>query len=67
MFADPRVPTLALHGAQDGVAPPERASRTGGHHSEGSRAQVLGGVGDFLYLEDPGRVNGMIAGFLEAG
>ncbi len=59
------VPTLYLHGRDDGCM---GAELVGGAEASlptaGSRAEVLDGVGHFLQLEDPDRVNRLIVDFL---
>ena len=63
------IPTLYLHGADDGcigselVAPDELKNLFPG----GIEVEVLPGVGHFLHLEDPTKVNGRIIEFLTAG
>jgi pimeloyl-ACP methyl ester carboxylesterase len=62
------VPSLYLHGADDGcigaemVVPDELKALFPG----GLEAEVLPGLGHFLHLEDPGRVNGRIVDFRTA-
>ena len=59
------VPTLYLHGATDGCMGAELVGgATASLPTPGSRAEVLDGVGHFLHLEDPARVNALIADFL---
>jgi pimeloyl-ACP methyl ester carboxylesterase len=63
------VPTLYLHGADDGcigaeiVAPDEMKAL----FPAGLESEILPGVGHFLHLEDPAGVNGRIVRFLSAG
>jgi len=63
------VPTLYLHGADDGcvgaeiVDPDELKPLFPG----GLEVEILPGVGHFLHLEDPATVNGRIIEFLTAG
>jgi pimeloyl-ACP methyl ester carboxylesterase len=63
------VPTLYLHGADDGcigpdmVAPDEMKNL----FPAGVETEVVPGVGHFLHLEDPGTVNRRIVEFLTAG
>jgi pimeloyl-ACP methyl ester carboxylesterase len=60
-------PTLYLHGRNDGCVGAELAESAGAFLShEASRVEVLDGVGHFLHLEDPDRVNGLIIDFLDA-
>lgn len=66
-FLPPPVPTLYLHGANDGCMGAELvedATATLTH--PGSRAEILDGVGHFLHLEDPETVNAAIIAFLTA-
>jgi pimeloyl-ACP methyl ester carboxylesterase len=61
----PPVPTLYLHGRDDGcmgaeVAETARSLLT----APGSRVEVVGGAGHFLHLERPDEVNRMILDFL---
>lgn len=59
------VPTLYLHGANDGCMGAELVDGAAASlPTPGSRAEILGGVGHFAHLEDPARVNGLIAEFL---
>lgn len=61
------VPTLYLHGRNDGCMGAELVEGAGASlPTAGSRAEILGGVGHFLQLEDPDRVNGLIVDFLSA-
>lgn len=59
------VPTLYLHGRDDGCM---GAELVGGAQASlptlGSRAEILEGVGHFLQLEDPARVNRLVVDFL---
>ena len=63
------VPTLYLHGADDGcigvdmVDPDDMQPLFAG----GLEVEILPGVGHFLHLEDPAKVNGRIVEFLTAG
>ncbi len=60
-------PTLYLHGRNDGCVGAELAESAGAFLShEASRVEVLDGVGHFLHLEDPDRVNRLIIDFLDA-
>lgn len=59
------VPTLYLHGADDGCLGADLV--TGAEAAlpaEGSRAEVLDGVGHFLHVEDPDTVNQLVVEFL---
>lgn len=67
VFGLPTVPLLYIHGRNDGCALPKHAERTAERIDElpaGSRVEILDGVGHFLQLEDPERVNPMIAEFI---
>jgi pimeloyl-ACP methyl ester carboxylesterase/REP element-mobilizing transposase RayT len=63
------VPTLYLHGADDGcfgadmVDPDDMKP----FFAAGLEAEIMPGVGHFLHLEDPAKVNGRIVEFLTAG
>lgn len=64
-FLVPSVPTLYLHGVDDGCMGAELvADAAAGLTHPGSRAEVLDGVGHFLHLEDPDGVNDRIITFL---
>lgn len=59
------IPTLYLHGADDGCLGAELvAGAEAALPAERSRAEVLDGVGHFLHVEDPDRVNGLVVDFL---
>ena len=62
------VPSLYLHGADDGCIGPELvvADELKPLFPAGLDVDVLAGVGHFLHLEDPARVNRRIVGFLTA-
>jgi pimeloyl-ACP methyl ester carboxylesterase len=53
-------PTLYLHGADDGAMLAELARRAG----EVVKTEIVPGVGHFLHLEEPARVNELIGAFL---
>lgn len=64
-FLPMAIPTLYLHGADDGCMGADLVSGAAASlPTEGSRTEVLDGVGHFLHLEDPSRVNALIAEFL---
>lgn len=66
-LAAPAIPTLYLHGRTDGCMSVASAELAGAVMPvEGSRAEILDGVGHFLHLEDPGRVDALILAFLTA-
>jgi pimeloyl-ACP methyl ester carboxylesterase len=57
-------PTLYLHGRTDGCMGVEVAETAAAFlTSPGSRLEVLDGVGHFLHVEDPDRVNALIVDF----
>ncbi len=61
------VPTLYLHGATDGCMGAELVGGAAASlPTAGSRAEILDGVGHFLQLEDPARVNTLIVDYLTA-
>ncbi|MBS1848825.1 MAG: alpha/beta hydrolase [Actinobacteria bacterium] len=61
----PPVPTLYLHGADDGCMGAELVDGAQALlPTPGSRAEILDGVGHFLHLEDPSRANRLILDFL---
>lgn len=60
----PLVPTLYLHGADDGCMSPGFAERAARHLPYGSEVDVVAHAGHFLHLEQPDQVNARIADFL---
>lgn len=62
--AIPPQPTLYLHGTSDGALGVELVAGAETYLSAGSRAEVLDGVGHFLHLEEPDRVNSRILDWL---
>ena len=61
----PPLPTLYLHGADDGCMTAEVADATPAHlPAEGSQVEVVPGAGHFLHLERPDVVNPRILDFL---
>lgn len=61
----PPQPTLYLHGEDDGCIGAEVARAAApAFDREGSRAEVLAGLGHFLHLEDPDAVNRLIIEFI---
>jgi pimeloyl-ACP methyl ester carboxylesterase len=59
------VPVLYLHGRTDGCMGADLAEGAGAFlPAEGSRAEIVDGVGHFLHLEDPATVNHLILDFL---
>lgn len=64
-MAPPGIPTLYLHGSDDGCMGVELViGAEASLPAPGSRAEVLDGVGHFLQLEDPDRVNQLVIEFL---
>ncbi len=65
VFLPSPVPTLYLHGADDGCMGAELVADAGAYlGADGSRTEIIPGVGHFLHLEDPDRVNGLVLDFL---
>lgn len=62
--AVPSQPTLYLHGTNDGCIGAEVAESARGQAGDHVAVEILDGVGHFLHLEDPQRVNGTILEFL---
>lgn len=60
----PTVPTLYLHGADDGCMSARLAGLVDAVLPDGSRVEVVPGVGHFLQLEQPRLVNEAVLGFL---
>lgn len=61
----PPVPTLYLHGADDGAIGAELLSDAAAHlPADGSAVEILRGVGHFLHLEDPAAVWARIRSWL---
>ncbi|NLY93459.1 MAG: alpha/beta hydrolase [Myxococcales bacterium] len=61
------VPTLYLHGEEDGCVGPGLAEGQERYFTGEFTAKVLSGVGHFLHVEDPARVFDEAAPFLERG
>lgn len=60
------IPTLYLHGRDDGCLGAELVEGAEAHlPAPGSRAEILDGVGHFLHVEDPDAVNARILAFLQ--
>ncbi len=60
----PPLPTLYLHGADDGCMGAELVEPAPPSSPEGSAVEVVDGTGHFLHLERPDAVNGLILDFL---
>jgi pimeloyl-ACP methyl ester carboxylesterase len=59
------VPTLYLHGRDDGCMGADLAAAAGSSLSApGSRVELIDGAGHFLHLERPDLVNDLVVGFL---
>ena len=65
MNVDPvRVPTLYLHGSEDGCIAADVAGDMTPLFPNGLQKEVVSGCGHFLHLERPDEINGRIAAFL---
>jgi pimeloyl-ACP methyl ester carboxylesterase len=62
--AAPPLPTLYLHGADDGCIGAEVVEPTAGLLPEGSAVEVVQSAGHFLHLERPDAVNDLIIDFV---
>ncbi|MDX1657382.1 MAG: alpha/beta hydrolase [Nitriliruptorales bacterium] len=62
----PRVPTLYLHGGDDGCIGVEYARRGEPHLPAGSRVEIIADAGHFLHLERPDAVADRVIDFLRA-
>ena len=62
----PRLPTLYLHGADDGAATSDFARWVGPRLPEGSHVEIVDGAGHFLQLDRPDVVAGHILDFVAA-
>lgn len=56
----PPQPVLYLHGEDDGCIDVRLVRDAAAHLAPGSRLEVLPGVGHFLHVEDPARVNALV-------
>jgi pimeloyl-ACP methyl ester carboxylesterase len=63
---NPKAPVLYLHGSDDGCAQPALGEMYADRLPAGSRFEEVPGVGHFLQLEDPERVNRLIADWIGA-
>jgi pimeloyl-ACP methyl ester carboxylesterase len=62
---DPSVPTLYLHGADDGALGIDIFGDPAGHlPAPGSECEIIDGTGHFLHLEQPERIAATILGWL---
>jgi pimeloyl-ACP methyl ester carboxylesterase len=57
------VPTLYLHGAEDGCIGVDCVSGTEAFFSQGFEREIVPGVGHFLHLEKPEYINNRIGRF----
>lgn len=57
-------PTLYLHGERDGCISSQWVESAREHLAPGSRTERVDGVGHFLHLEEPDRVNELIVGWV---
>lgn len=62
----PAAPVLYLHGTEDGCAQPALGEMHADRLPAGSRFEAVPGVGHFLHLEDPERVNPLVADWIDA-
>lgn len=62
---EPQAPALYLHGEDDGCAQVEIGRMHADRLPDGSRFEAVPGVGHFLQLEDPDRVNSLIGDWIE--
>lgn len=60
----PVVPTLYLHGAEDGCLDPRLAALVGPHLPAGSEVHIVAGAGHFLQLERPEEIGRKVLAFL---
>ncbi len=63
---NPKAPALYLHGEGDGCARVEIGKIYADRLPPGSHFEAVPGVGHFLHLEDPDRINGLIADWIGA-
>jgi pimeloyl-ACP methyl ester carboxylesterase len=62
---EPKAPVLYLHGSDDGCAQPALGEMYKNRLPAGSRFERVPGAGHFLQLEDPDRVNRLIADWID--
>jgi pimeloyl-ACP methyl ester carboxylesterase len=67
LFARTEVPSLYLHGEDDGCVGVEMVAGVERAYRAGVDVRVLEGVGHFLHLEAPERVSELVLGFFGAG
>ncbi len=66
MMLEPiEVPTMMLHGANDGCMGVELVEGMAAFFPRGLRVEIVPGTGHFLHQEDPARVNALILDFLK--
>ena len=58
------VPTLMLHGADDGCVGAELVQGMDAFFPRGLRVEIVPGTGHFVHQEDPARVNALVLDFL---
>ncbi|MBD8506215.1 alpha/beta fold hydrolase [Hoyosella sp. G463] len=65
IYREHRVPILYLHGERDTCVRADLGASTPDHLPPASKARVVKGLGHFLHLEEPDRVNGAILRFVD--
>ena len=63
LFSTMSVPSMYLHGADDGCIGPELCADLHPAYTAGLEVHQLPGAGHFLHLEQPARVNELLLGF----
>lgn len=66
MLTPIEVPTLMLHGANDGCMGADLVEGMAAFFPRGLRTEVVPGTGHFLHQEDPARINALVLDFLRA-
>ena len=67
MMAEPiPVPTLMLHGADDGCMGKELVEGMDAYFPGGLRTEIVPGTGHFLHQENPEHVNALVLDFLRS-